>query len=356
MNPKIMIILGSSSDIKIAEKAIDVLEKIQVPYSLHIASAHRTHEKVKNLVIQGTNEGIEVFIAIAGLTAHLGGVIASYTHRPVVGVPVKAKLGGIDASFATAQMPYPAPVATVGIDRGDNGAILAGQIIGINDYNVRKNISNLRNSYVEKVDIDDKKIHSQLNGNYFNNTFLNDIVNEKLEDTDNLTDKYKINGDNDPNFNEGKKDKDSPVVCVIPGSYSDMKVAKKVTNTLDRLRINYDVNIISPVRNPVKFQKYIESQENVKVFIAVTGLSAHVSGSLVALSEKPVIGVPCAIELDGLDSLISMISMPPGVPVGTVGISNGKNGAILAAEILAIEDKDIEANLILLKYESNSIN
>ncbi len=77
-------------------------------------------------------------MGIAGLAAHLPGSIAAYTHKPVIGVPVDVKLGGLDALFASSQMPFPAPVATVGIDRGDNGAILAGQIIGVNDPEVKK--------------------------------------------------------------------------------------------------------------------------------------------------------------------------------------------------------------------------
>ncbi|MDR0911035.1 MAG: 5-(carboxyamino)imidazole ribonucleotide mutase [Methanobrevibacter sp.] len=347
MMAKVMIILGSGSDIKIAEKTTSMLEKLQVPYTINVASAHRTHEKVKNLVEKGTNKGIEVFIAIAGLTAHLGGIIASYTHKPVIGVPVKAKLGGIDAIFANAQMPYPAPVATVGIDRGDNGAILAAQIIAVNDYNIKKNISKLREEYKIKVDKDDDEIQNKIKGSFLVENFMDKEDNDESETS--LSNNYK----ND--ITTTNKEYGDALVSVVPGSYSDMKIAKKVTNVLDRLKIPYDLNIISPIRNPDKFEEYINSQENVKVFIAVSGLSAHVAGAIVALSEKPVIGVPCSIELNGLDSLISMTSMPPGVPVATVGISNGKNGGILAGEILAILDKNIESNLKLLKYESNDI-
>ena len=88
MVPKVMIILGSGSDIAIAEKSMDILEKLEIPYSLKIASAHRTLNLVRELVKQGTDAGIEVFIGIAGLAAHLPGVIAAYTPRPVIGVPV----------------------------------------------------------------------------------------------------------------------------------------------------------------------------------------------------------------------------------------------------------------------------
>ena len=96
------------------------MEKLQIPYSLKVASAHRTHDKVKGLVIDGTKDGVEVFIAIAGLAAHLPGAIAAYTHRPVIGVPVDGAIEGLDALYACVQMPYPIAVPTVGINRGDN--------------------------------------------------------------------------------------------------------------------------------------------------------------------------------------------------------------------------------------------
>lgn len=347
-----MIILGSASDLKIAQKSIDILETLQIPYSLKVASAHRTHEKVKKLVIEATTKGIEVFIGIAGLAAHLPGSIAAYTHRPVIGVPVDVKVGGLDALFASSQMPFPAPVATVGIDRGDNGAILAGQIIGINNPQVKKRVSQLRKSYQEKVKSDEENLISQLNGNLLQKNFLSnydEISEEKLKKEEPHTDKV---------FKESEAiglNEDNPLVSVVPGSYSDIEEAKNVALTLDRLGISYDISVISPIRYPDKFKKYMESIKNVKLFIAVTGLSAHVTGSIVALSEKPVVGVPCSVELNGLDSLLSMVNMPPGVPVGTVGIENGRNAGVLAGEILGISDKNIEKKLKLMKYKTADI-
>lgn len=352
MDPKVMIILGSASDLKIAQKSIDILETLQIPYSLKVASAHRTHEKVKKLVIEATTKGIEVFIGIAGLAAHLPGSIAAYTHRPVIGVPVDVKVGGLDALFASSQMPFPAPVATVGIDRGDNGAILAGQIIGINNPQVKKRVSQLRKSYQEKVKSDEENLISQLNGNLLQKNFLSnydEISEEKLKKEEPHTDKV---------FKESEAiglNEDNPLVSVVPGSYSDIEEAKNVALTLDRLGISYDISVISPIRYPDKFKKYMESIKNVKLFIAVTGLSAHVTGSIVALSEKPVVGVPCSVELNGLDSLLSMVNMPPGVPVGTVGIENGRNAGVLAGEILGISDKNIEKKLKLMKYKTADI-
>lgn len=348
MDPKVMIILGSASDSNIAQKSIDILEKLQIPYDLKVASAHRTHEKVKNIVIGSTKKGIDVFIGIAGLAAHLPGSIASFTHKPVIGVPVDVKLNGLDALYANVQMPFPAPVATVGIDRGDNGAILAGQIIATKDDEVKKRIMALRKDYEEKVKEDEEKLIAKIdssNSEYFQKDFLSSEFLEE-EGTTKPEEKLKFLKSEKSNKNE------IPLVSVVPGSYSDVEEAKKVAVTLDRLGITYDINVISPIRYPEKFQEYIKSMKEVKIFIAVSGLSAHVAGSIVALSKKPVIGVPCDIQLNGMDSLLSMANMPPGVPVGTVGIKNGRNAAILAAEILGLSDSKIETNLKQLKNKS----
>lgn len=349
MPPKVMIILGSASDLDIAQKSIDILETLEISYSLKVASAHRTHEKVKKLVVGATLKGVEIFIGIAGLAAHLPGAIAAYTHKPVIGVPVDVKLGGLDALFASVQMPFPDPVATVGIDRGDNGAILAGQIIGVNDPKIKNKVSELRKSYQEKVKSDEKRLNLELNGKFFKKDFLNEydkISEEKLDKERSQRDKIFKKHENIESV------ENVPLVSVVPGSYSDIEEAKKVALTLDILGISYDISVISPVRHPYKFKKYMDGVEDVKLFIAVTGLSSHVAGSIVALSEKPVIGVPCCVKLNGLDSLLSMANMPPGVPVGTVGIENGRNAGVLAGEILGIFDKKIEKELKQMKYKT----
>lgn len=328
MEPKIMILLGSASDFAIAEKAIDILETMEIPYDLHVASAHRTHQKVKQIVTESTNNGVEVFMGIAGLSAHLPGIIAANTHKPVVGVPVNVKLEGLDALFASVQMPQGAPVATVGIDRGENGAILASQIIGIRDHEVRRNLSHMRREFFFKVDKDEKSLGEKLKGKYY----TKNIFEEKL---DNSTNK----------INNG----DKPDIAIIAGSYTDIKVAEKTTGLLDKLNITYDLKIISPIRDPEAFEEYMGQMGDVKLFIAISGLSAHVTGSVVAYTEKPVIGVPCSIRLDGLDALLSMVDMPPGVPVATMGIDEGGNAALLAAEMLAIGNKELQDNLLNLK-------
>lgn len=328
MEPKIMILLGSASDFAIAEKAINILETMEIPYDLHVASAHRTHQKVKQIVTESTNNGVEVFMGIAGLSAHLPGIIAANTHKPVVGVPVNVKLEGLDALFASVQMPQGAPVATVGIDRGENGAILASQIIGIRDHEVRRNLSHMRREFFFKVDKDEKSLGEKLKGKYY----TKNIFEEKLDNSTNKID----NGD-------------KPDIAIIAGSYTDIKVAEKTTGLLNKLNITYDLKIISPIRDPEAFEEYMGEMEDVKLFIAISGLSAHVTGSVVAYTEKPVIGVPCSIRLDGLDALLSMVDMPPGVPVATMGIDEGGNAALLAAEMLAIGNEELQDNLLNLK-------
>ncbi len=124
----VTIIIGSDSDKNIADKAIEVLEKYNVPYNLERASAHREPEKVREIV---RNSQADVFICIAGLSAALPGVVASLTPKPVIGVPKDVKLGGLDSLLSIAQMPSGVPVATVGIDNGKNAAYLAIRILGL---------------------------------------------------------------------------------------------------------------------------------------------------------------------------------------------------------------------------------
>jgi 5-(carboxyamino)imidazole ribonucleotide mutase len=326
-----MIILGSGSDIAIAEKAMDILDKLEIPYSLKIASAHRTPNLVREIVSQGTDAGIEVFIGIAGLAAHLPGAIAAYTPRPVIGVPVDVKTNGLDALDSIVQMIYPSPISTVGIDRGDNAAILAGEIIASYDSEVALRISDLRVEYQKKVEAGEKELIESLEGEFFQKDFLTDeqyekIVFEELEDT--------------------------PDVMILAGSYSDMEIAKNVAILLERMQIEYKLDYISPIRHAKDFELYMSKRNNAKLFIAISGLSALVAGSVVALTEKPVIGVPCSKKLDGQDALLTMANMPPGVPVGTVGIDNGRNAAIVAGEILGISNKTIEENLKWIKYKN----
>ncbi|MCK4327149.1 MAG: 5-(carboxyamino)imidazole ribonucleotide mutase [Candidatus Diapherotrites archaeon] len=152
---QITVILGSSSDAPIAEKCTKVLERFGVEHEVRVASAHRAPEIVKELVESSDSE---VFIAIAGLAAALPGVVASHTTRPVIGVPVGVKLDGLDAFLSIAQMPPGIPVATVGIDRGDNAAVLAVEILAAKDDALRQKLGEYREEMKEKVKKQDEEM------------------------------------------------------------------------------------------------------------------------------------------------------------------------------------------------------
>ncbi|MCK5626924.1 MAG: 5-(carboxyamino)imidazole ribonucleotide mutase [Candidatus Bathyarchaeia archaeon] len=124
----VAVVLGSESDNHIAEKTIKILEKFNIPYEKKILSAHRNPKELSKYI---DSSKVLVFIAIAGLSAQLSGFIASRTSRPVIGVPVNVKLEGLDALLATMQMPKQVPVATVGIDNGENAAFLAIRILSL---------------------------------------------------------------------------------------------------------------------------------------------------------------------------------------------------------------------------------
>ncbi|WP_178648271.1 5-(carboxyamino)imidazole ribonucleotide mutase [uncultured Methanobrevibacter sp.] len=335
MIPKIMIILGSGSDIEIAKKSVDILEKLEIPYTLKIASAHRTPRLVKELVKRGDEAGIEVFIGIAGLAAHLPGVIASHTLKPVIGVPVEVKLEGLDAVYSTTQLPYPTPVASVGIDRGENAAILAAQMLSVHYPEIVEKLNELKNSYKEKVYNSNQQIEDDFNGKYIQKDFL------RIEDIDIPEEEFE------------EVDKDITVPIIV-SNYSNITIGKKVSVILDRLKISHELKVLGPIRQPKRFERYVKSVEkSAKVFIGISSNSAILTGSLSALTNKPIVGVPCVTE-GGYKSIFSMINMPPGYPVATVGLNNGRNAAILAGEILAINDNTIRN--IIEKTKDKKIN
>ncbi|MBU4075580.1 MAG: 5-(carboxyamino)imidazole ribonucleotide mutase [Euryarchaeota archaeon] len=150
----VQIILGSASDIIVAKKAVDILKEFGVEYNVTVASAHRTPERVENVIKEAHEKGVKVFIAIAGLAAHLPGVIASKTVKPVIGVPVDSNLNGMDALLSIAQMPPGIPVACVGIGRGDNAALLACEIIGAGNGSMQDKLQKYRAKMAEKIEKD----------------------------------------------------------------------------------------------------------------------------------------------------------------------------------------------------------
>lgn len=152
--PRILIILGSKSDAPVAKKASDVLKEFGVSSQTVVASAHRTPDRVRALV---TGSDAEVFIAIAGLSAALPGAVAAATVRPVIGVPVSGKVN-LDSILSIVQMPSGIPVAAVGLDRGDNAALLALQILGLKDEGIAGRLEKHRRDMAEAVERDSEEV------------------------------------------------------------------------------------------------------------------------------------------------------------------------------------------------------
>lgn len=131
---KVGIIMGSDSDLPIIKKATDMLKSLEIPFEVHIYSAHRTPVEARNFALNARENGFGVLIAAAGMAAHLAGAIAANTTLPVIGIPCKSSvLDGMDALLSTVQMPTGIPVATVAINGGANAALLAAQIIAVED-------------------------------------------------------------------------------------------------------------------------------------------------------------------------------------------------------------------------------
>jgi len=144
---KIQIIMGSKSDMPIAEKTKKILEEFKVDYDIKVASAHRTPDVLKDIV---EKSGSDVFIGIAGLAAALPGSIAAHTTKPVIGIPVSGKVN-LDAILSIIQMPPGIPVAAVGLDRGDNAALLAIEILAVHDKTLMKKLEEYRKRMREKA-------------------------------------------------------------------------------------------------------------------------------------------------------------------------------------------------------------
>ena len=149
---KVGIIMGSDSDLPVVEKAIDALKALEVPFEVHIYSAHRTPVEARDFSMNARANGFGAIIAAAGKAAHLAGAIAANTTVPVIGIPVKSStLDGLDALLSTVQMPGGIPVATVAIDGAQNAALLAAQIIAVEDSALAEKLDAQRKTAMENV-------------------------------------------------------------------------------------------------------------------------------------------------------------------------------------------------------------
>lgn len=160
---KVGIVMGSDSDLPIIKKATDMLETLGIPFEVHVYSAHRTPEEARAFALSARDNGFGAIIAAAGMAAHLAGAIAANTTLPVIGIPCKSSnLDGMDALLSTVQMPTGIPVATVAINGGGNAALLAAQIIAVEDKALAEKLDEKRKSDAAAVLEKDRKIFEEL--------------------------------------------------------------------------------------------------------------------------------------------------------------------------------------------------
>ncbi len=152
MQAVVSIIMGSTSDLPVMEKAAQVLNDLKIPFEINALSAHRTPEAVEKFAKGAEGKGIKVIIAAAGMAAHLPGVIASMTKLPIIGVPIKASLDGLDALLAIVQMPPGIPVATVGINGAQNAGILAAQMLALGDKELASRVADFKENLKTKIE------------------------------------------------------------------------------------------------------------------------------------------------------------------------------------------------------------
>ena len=156
--------MGSDSDLPTVQKAIDTLKSFDVPYEVHVFSAHRTPVEAKEFSVNARKNGFGAIIAAAGMAAHLAGAIAANTTLPVIGIPIKSgHLNGIDALLSTVQMPSGIPVATVAIDGAVNAALLCIQILAVEDTNLANRLDAKRKADAEKVLEKNSAVEAQFN-------------------------------------------------------------------------------------------------------------------------------------------------------------------------------------------------
>ena len=161
---KVAIIMGSTSDLPVVEKAVDVLKDFGVPYEVRVMSAHRTPEAAREYALSARENGFGAMICAAGMAAHLAGAFAANTTLPVIGIPVKGStFDGLDALLSTVQMPSGMPVATVAINGAANAALLAIQMLAITDADLAAKLDAQRKANTEKIYAADKEISEKYN-------------------------------------------------------------------------------------------------------------------------------------------------------------------------------------------------
>ncbi|MGQ9809002.1 MAG: 5-(carboxyamino)imidazole ribonucleotide mutase [Armatimonadota bacterium] len=162
MNPLVAFVCGSDSDLPKLEAGLQILKDFGIPFEVRIISAHRTPEATVEFAKTAEERGLRVLVAVAGHAAHLGGVLASLTTLPVIGIPISSSaLDGLDSLMSTVQMPPGVPVASVGIDAARNAAIFAAQILGASDPAIREKIREFKRRQAEDVMAKDRRVREQ---------------------------------------------------------------------------------------------------------------------------------------------------------------------------------------------------
>ena len=164
MKAKVLILMGSDSDLPVMEAATKVLDEFKIPYHMTVSSAHRTPDRTVKLIRSAEKGGAEVIIAGAGAAAHLAGVVAAHTTLPVIGIPIDSSpLKGIDALYSTVQMPPGIPVATMAVGKGGakNAGIFAAQILGLNDKNIASALKEFKKKMAAEVVKKAKKVENR---------------------------------------------------------------------------------------------------------------------------------------------------------------------------------------------------
>ena len=161
---KVAILMGSKSDFPVVKPALKVLKDFGAEAEVRVISAHRTPEEAHEFAASARENGIEVIICAAGKAAHLGGVIAAYTTLPVIGLPVKTDMmGGLDSLLSIVQMPSGIPVATVGVNGGENAGLLALQILGVKYPEIAEKLTAYKQSMRSKINADDASLQEEIN-------------------------------------------------------------------------------------------------------------------------------------------------------------------------------------------------
>jgi len=168
MKPLVSVIMGSLSDMPIMENACKKLNALEIPFEMNVLSAHRTPQAVETFALQAKDRGVKIIIAGAGMAAALPGAIAANTTLPVIGVPIKGMLDGLDALLSMVQMPQGIPVATVGVDGAANAAILAAEMLALSDEGIAARLAAHKASLAEKVEHDNEQM-GDLKYNYKTN-------------------------------------------------------------------------------------------------------------------------------------------------------------------------------------------